>query len=212
MKTFESLFIDHMVQVCDHNPDPSHDLLHVQRVVCIAKRLALQEGANLEIVVPASYLHDCIYISKTDSKRNQASRLSADKAIELLRSWGYPERHFNNIYHAISAHSFSAQLVPETIEAKVVQDADRLDAMGAVGIFRCFAFSGLANRPLYSSVDPFCKARTPNDNSNTLDHFFTKLLHLQDKLNTNSAKIEGFKRLDTMNTYLRALEQELLSE
>jgi len=103
----------------------------------------------------------------------------------------------------------SAKINAESIEAKVVQDADRLDAMGATGIFRCFAFSGLANRPLHQFADPFCKVRTPDDSDNTLDHFFTKLLHLQDKLNTDSAKVEGSLRLHSMNLYLDSLQREL---
>lgn len=81
--------------------------------------------------------------------------------------------------------------------------------MGATGIFRCFAFSGLARRPLYRAQDPFSQYREPDDSDNTLDHFFTKLLHLQDKLNTHSAKIEGERRLQVMQDYLSSLELEL---
>src|ERR1017187_3954154 len=142
MEKFENLFESYMSNLCDENPDPSHDILHVKRVVAIAKKLSLEENANLEVVVPAAYLHDCVYISKTDQRRSQASRISADRAIELLKDWKYSEELFPAIHHAISAHSFSANIPPETIEAQVVQDADRIDAMGAIGIFRCFAFSG----------------------------------------------------------------------
>lgn len=211
MEKFEHLFEDHMTKICDANPDPSHDILHVKRVVDLAKALAKSEGAKLEVVVPAAYLHDCVYISKTDSRRTQASRLSAERAVELLREWQYPtdETTLREIHHAVAAHSFSARIAPETLEAKIVQDADRLDAMGAVGIFRCFAFSGLARRGLCEPIDPFCKSRTPNDQTNTLDHFFTKLLRLQDGLNTASAKREGQHRLTAMQSYLAALEREL---
>lgn len=211
MEKFEALFKDYMVLVCELNPDPSHDIFHVERVVALAKKLAYEEGANLNIVVPAAYLHDCVYISKTDSRRSEASRLSAEKAVELLSQWAYPEEYYPSIQHAIAAHSFSAKIKPETIEAQIVQDADRLDAMGATGIFRCFAFSGLARRPLYFTPDPFCKSRAPDDQTNTLDHFFTKLLHLHDKLNTASAKAEGAKRLHTMKLFLESLERELIT-
>ena len=198
-----------MVEVCAEHPDPSHDILHVQRVVKIAKRLAVQEKADLNVVIPAAYLHDCVYISKADSRRTQASRISADKALDLLKSWDYSSDYFPAIHHAISAHSFSSGIRAETLEAQVVQDADRLDAMGAVGIFRCFALSGLARRPFYELEDPFCKTREPNDQSNTLDHFFTKLLHLQKRLNTVSAQTEGESRVRTMMAYLKSLEQEI---
>ncbi len=209
MKNFENIFENYMIQVCKENPDPSHDILHVKRVIALAKTLALKENAALEIVIPAAYLHDCVYISKADQRRSQASRISADKAIELLKEWKYPEKYFAKIHHAILAHSFSAKIAPDTIEAKVVQDADRLDAMGAIGIFRCFAFSGLALRPLYSFDDPFCKTRNPDDSSNTLDHFYTKLLYLNNQLNTSAAKTEGTKRLKTMKFFLESLESEL---
>ena len=211
MATLEADFENYMREVCDQNPDPSHDILHVQRVVTVAKRLAVEESAKLEIVVPAAYLHDCVYISKADSRRKQSSKISADKAIELLHAWNYPEEFFPGIHHAIFAHSFSAGIVAETIEAKVVQDADRLDAMGAVGIFRAFAFSGMVGRPLYSPEDPFCETRTPNDQTNTLDHFYTKLLRLRDKLWTRSARHEGEVRLKTMTTFLESLKRELQS-
>ncbi len=130
-----------MKQVCTENPDPSHDILHVERVVSVAKKLAREEGAKLEVVIPAAYLHDCVYISKTDARRSQASRISADHAMELLKGWNYPAEFLPAVHHAIAAHSFSAKIPPETIEAKVVQDADRLDAMGAVGLCEAFALT-----------------------------------------------------------------------
>lgn len=210
MKEFENIFENYMSKLCDEHPDPSHDILHVKRVVSLAKKLAAAENADLNIVIPAAYLHDCIYISKADPRRTQASRISADKAMELLSLWNYPKEFLPAIHHAISAHSFSAKIVAETIEAKVVQDADRLDAIGAVGIFRCFAFSGLAKRPLYFDDDPFCKNRELDDQTNTLDHFYTKLLLLQDRLNTDSAKKEGLKRMKTMSSFLESLQNELI--
>lgn len=209
MDKFNKLFDDYMSQVCDQNPDPSHDIHHVRRVVQLAEKLARKEGAKLEVVVPAAYLHDCVYISKTDSRRSESSKISASKALELLNEWNYPEMHFEEIAHAIEAHSFSAGIPAQTIEAKVVQDADRLDAIGAIGIFRCFAFSGVSKRPLYSSHETFSKSRVLDDKTNTLDHFYTKLLHLPDLLQTHSAKKEGEARLATMRSYLKSLEDEL---
>lgn len=209
MEKFEILFEGYMKLVCDENPDPSHDILHVKRVVGLAKKLGVAEKANLNIVIPAAYLHDCVYISKTDTRRSKASTLSADRAISLLKEWGYREEFHSAIHHAISTHSFSAKIPVESIEAKVVQDADRLDAMGAIGIFRCFAFSGLSRRPFYYFDDPFCKERKPDDQTNTLDHFYIKLLQIHSKLSTDAAKLEGEKRLKTMNNFLNDLQAEL---
>jgi uncharacterized protein len=208
MNQLEMLCDEFMLKLCEAHPDPSHDILHVRRVVSTAKRLAAEEGAELEVVVPAAYLHDCVYVSKTDARRSQASRISADHAVELLRQWGYPEKFLPRVHHAIVAHSFSAGVPAETLEAKVVQDADRLDAMGAVGAFRCFAFSGLAKRPLYSHKDPFCVKRMPDEGSFTLDHFYTKLFKLQDLLHTAAARREGARRVETMRFLLDALKTE----
>lgn len=206
---FESQFKNFMSDVCENNPDPSHDILHVNRVVSLAKKIGQLEKANLDIVIPAAYLHDCVYLSKTDERRSLSSKISADHAVSLLKTWNYPEKFHAEIHHAIVAHSFSANIPTETIEAKVVQDADRLDAMGAVGIFRCFSFSGLAKKPFYFPEDPFCKQRNPDEKTNALDHFYTKLLNLFSKLNTDSARIEGKKRMETMNHFLKSLEDEI---
>lgn len=210
MQKFEQLFLKHMKKVCDEYPDPSHDILHVQRVVHWAKKLAKDESANLDIVIPAAYLHDCIYISKADLRRSQASKISADLALKLLKNWNYPEEHFEGIHHAIHAHSFSANITPTTIEAKVVQDADRLDAIGSIGIMRCFSFGGLAKRDLYNVEDPFCKNRTPHDKTNSVDHFYGKLLNLPKSLNTKSAQKEGQKRLHFMQNFLQELQEEII--
>jgi len=198
-----------MTELCRQNPDPSHDILHVKRVVHLAKKIAEAEGADLNVVVPAAYLHDCIYISKADSRRSQASKLSADRAVQLLTEWNYPTEYLTAIHHAVMAHSFSAGVVAESLEAKVVQDADRLDAIGAIGIARCFAFSGLAGRPIYFSEDTFCDSRKPDDSNNTVDHFYIKLLQLKNRLHTNAAKAEGEKRQATMLGYLKDLASEI---
>lgn len=209
LESFEKIFDQYLCQVCENHPDPSHDILHVRRVVESAKWLATAEGADLAVVVPAAYLHDCVWISKADSRRSLASRISAEKAGELLRSWHYPEEYIPPVMHAIAAHSFSGRIFPETLEARVVQDADRLDAMGAIGLFRCFAFSGLALRPCYHFVDPFCESRSPDDKTNTLDHFFIKLLKLAEGLNTESARREGQKRMEVLERFVSDLKREV---
>ncbi len=208
--TFESLFESRVKKVCDEHPDPSHDWLHVQRVVHNARLLSKSEKADLAIVIPAAYLHDIVYISKTDSRRSQASRLSAIEARKYLNEIHYPENYLEGICQAIEAHSFSAAIEAPSLEAKVVQDADRLDALGAIGIARCLAFSGLALRPLYSATDPFAVQRELNDSQNTLDHFFVKLLKLPEKMQTSSGKEEAKLRLHIMNSYIEALKRELL--
>src|SRR5688572_3408481 len=116
--------------------DPAHDVMHIERVVANARHLAASEGARLEIVVPAAWLHDCVTLPKDSPQRAQASRLAAAEATRLLSEWGCEPDWLPMIAHAVEAHSFSARIEPKTIEAKVVQDADRLEALGAIGLAR----------------------------------------------------------------------------
>jgi uncharacterized protein len=189
--------------------DPAHDILHIKRVVKKAKEFCIKEKACIEVVVPAAWLHDLVLVKKNDTRRKQASVLSAEAAIDFLKELGYPEKFFDHIYHAIVAHSFSGGIEPKTLEACIVQDADRIDALGAVGIARCFATAGLLKRSFYSEEDPFCKNRFSNDQLYTLDHFFIKLFKIVESLKTQSAHEEGQKRLKIMKQYLEDLSSEI---
>ena len=209
LSAFEVQFEARMARVCDAHPDPAHDMLHVRRVVANAKRLASSEGARLDVVVPAAYLHDVVMIPKTDPRRRQASRLSAAEAGVFLREIGYPPNLIADVEHAIEAHSFSARVDARTLEAKVVQDADRLDALGAIGISRCLMLSGMTLRPIYFSEDPFGENRVPDDSTNALDHFFVKLLRLPELMQTPSGRSEADRRLRIMRDFLSALESEI---
>lgn len=199
--------------------DPAHDLLHLERVVATAKRIAASEGADLRVVVPAAWLHDYVVVPKDDPRRNQASRLAAVEACAYLKDIGYAAALadaslstaslLNAIGHAIEAHSFSANIAPQTLEAKVVQDADRLDGIGAIGIARCFACSGTMNRPFYSATDPFCTTREPDDALFTIDHFYAKLFKTAASMQTASGRAEAEKRVEVMRRYLSELGEEL---
>ena len=189
--------------------DPAHDYLHFQRVVKSAKYICQQEKGQMEIVMPAAWLHDFIIIPKDDPRRKQASKLSAQAAIEFLKSIQYPGIYFEEIGHAIEAHSFSANIPAQTKEAKIVQDADRLDGIGAIGIARCFATAGVLKRPFYSEVDPFCESRPSNDSIYTIDHFYAKLLKISDSLQTASGKKLGESRTLFLKNYIDQLKEEL---
>jgi uncharacterized protein len=189
--------------------DPAHDLLHLKRVVSIAKKLCEREKGNFSVVIPAAWLHDLVIVPKNDPLRNQASRLSAESAIQYLKSIHYPAQYFDEIFHAIHGHSFSADIEVKTLEAKIVQDADRLDGLGAIGIARCFATAGLLKRPFYSLQDPFCEIRSPDDSTYTLDHFFKKLFRTAETLKTASGREEGLQRVQRMHIYLNDLKMEI---
>lgn len=189
--------------------DPAHDLLHFKRVVKLAKEICRKENAKAEVVVPAAWLHDFIIIPKNDPRRKQVSQLSAQAAVIFLKEIAYPQIYFDEIAHAISAHSFSANIETKTLEAKIVQDADRLDGLGAIGIARCFATAGILKRPFYSEIDPFCESRTIDDTQFTVDHFFAKLFKTAQTLKTDTGRVEGLKRVEAMKNYLKSLAQEI---
>jgi uncharacterized protein len=189
--------------------DAAHDLVHVERVVRNAQRLAGLEGARLEVVLPAAWLHDCVIVGKDSPQRASASRLAAAQAGEWLRAWGWPEELLPEIAHAIEAHSFSAGIAPRTIEAKVVQDADRLDALGAVGLARCLMLGGALGRPLYLPEDPFCEQRAPDDRVACVDHFYAKLLKLEATMQTSAGKAEARRRTGFLAQFLEELKREI---
>lgn len=205
---WETLFEKKITEVATLD-DPAHDLLHFRRVVQLAKKICLQEGGQLAVVVPAAWLHDLVIVPKDHPLRSQASRLSAEAAIQYLKEIGYPQEYHEDIAHAIAGHSFSADLEVKTLEAQIVQDADRLDGVGAIGIARCFAVAGMLKRSLYNAEDPFCDHRQTDDTQFTVDHFYKKLFRTVETLKTASGRFEGQRRSEQMRSYLSALRQEI---
>jgi uncharacterized protein len=205
---YETLLEDKVKTVATTD-DPAHDILHFKRVVKLAKLIAVSEKANLDVVVPAAWLHDLVNVPKNDPRRSQASRLSAEAALVFLNNINYPEIFFEEIAHAIEAHSFSANIQTRSLESQVVQDADRLDSIGAIGLARCFATAAVMKRPLYSEHDSFCAQRPVDDSLYTIDHFYKKLLVIEEKLNTKTAKSIGQRRTEYLKNYLNELKEEI---
>ncbi|CAH6870750.1 HD domain-containing protein [Vibrio chagasii] len=189
--------------------DAAHDISHIKRVVKTAKALCDQEQAKLEVVLPAAYLHDCFTFPKNHPDRAQSSTIAADKAISFLKSIDYPTSYLDEIHHAIVTHSYSANITPETLEAQIVQDADRLDSLGAIGIARCLYVGQSFNAELYNHEDPFAEHRDLDDKHYSVDHFYVKLFKLAETMNTESAKLEANKRTDYMRGFLEQLGAEV---
>ncbi|AUN97058.1 HD domain-containing protein [Bacteriovorax stolpii] len=209
MKEFEEKFAEKINSALG-SKDPAHDLAHVHRVVTTVKRLAKEENADENIVIPAAWLHDLVNLPKDHPDRKRASVLAADEAIVFLKSVEYPEKYFQGIHHAICAHSFSASIRPETIEAQIVQDADRLDALGAIGLGRLFSVITQLQRPFYDLADPFAENRPLNDKLYGIDHIHIKLKSIATTMNTASAKAEGLRRMKYIDEFLNQLKSEIL--
>ncbi|WP_156414076.1 HD domain-containing protein [Bordetella sp. N] len=169
--------------------DGAHDLNHLERVWASARTLlASSPEADPLVVMAAAYLHDLVNLPKNHPDRRQASRMSAQAAVAQLAALRFPEARLPAVAHAIEAHSYSAGIVPETIEAKIVQDADRLDALGAVGLARMFHVGGQLGRALAHATDPLALQRTADDGIYTLDHIECKLLRLPDTMQTEAGR------------------------
>lgn len=189
--------------------DSAHDVAHLRRVVAMTKVLTQSEQANPNISIAAAWLHDFVNYPKNHPQRANASFESAKKAESFLKSIGFDHADSAAVQHAIITHSFSAQVSPRTLEAKIVQDADRLDALGAIGIARCMMVGGRLDRTLYSELDPFCSTREPDDHAFTVDHFYSKLLTLESSFQTTSGRVEAHRRTEFMHLFLEQLHSEI---
>jgi len=189
--------------------DTAHDFNHIMRVYKIAKKICENENANQKLVLSAVLLHDLVSYPKSDKRSKLSSLHSSIKAKTILSKYNYSESEIRIICDAIKEHSFSVNCIPSTLEGKILQDADRLDALGAIGISRVFAISGSEHRAFYNPIDPFCTKRKPDDKNWSLDHFFIKLLRLESLMNTKHAKIEAKKRTKILRQFLRDLRQEI---
>ena len=188
--------------------DPAHDWAHIERVAATAKKLCENQNVMLECVLAGVYCHDLINLPKDHPDRKNASTLAASEALELLQKSEFDSDEIQTIQSIIREHSFSKGLTPSSLEAAIVQDADRLDALGAVGILRCAAVNARMNSGFYDPEDPLSESRELDDKSFMIDHYFVKLFKLPDLMNTPQGKGLAFKRVEFMKSFLK----ELLSE
>lgn len=190
--------------------DSAHDVAHADRVYANACQIA---GGNRDVdhtvLICASYLHDLVSLPKDAPNRADASRLAAEAALPILQSLELSTPQIENTQHAIIAHSFSAKIPPTTLEAKILQDADRIESLGAIGLARVFAVSGTLNRPLFHGTDPFAENRPLDDGVYAIDHFAVKLLKLPETMQTEGGRKLSEVRAQVLRDYLARLADEL---
>jgi uncharacterized protein len=191
--------------------DGAHDTNHLERVWRTAQELlASHPEADALVVMAACYLHDLVNLPKNDPERDQASRRSAKLARHQLAWMGFPAERLDAVAHAIETHSFSAGLTPETIEAKIVQDADRLDGLGAVGLARMFYTAGRMGCALAHGEDPLANGRALDDKAFSLDHIPAKLAKLPAMMQTDAGRRLGERRLESLLAFRTAFAAEWL--
>ena len=185
------------------NEYSGHDYFHTLRVFKMATRIAEYEGANIEIVQLAALLHDV-----DDRKLSPKTCANKDNARGFLKSNGVDDETIETICKIIGeiAYAGTDSVVPSTIEGKCVQDADRLDAIGAVGIARAFAYGGSHNRYMHNpDIQPKLNMTAEEyhkSNSTTINHFHEKLFNLKDMMSTDTAKAIAKGRDEYMKAFV----------
>ncbi|WP_206682557.1 HD domain-containing protein [Paragemmobacter straminiformis] len=189
--------------------DGAHDLGHLDRVWRACRLIAMDEAADLDILAAAAYFHDAVNLPKDAPDRATASRQSADLAVAELAAMGFPPAKLAALHHAILAHSFSANIPPETPEAKILQDADRLEALGAIGIARMFLISGQMGGGLFDAADPMALNRPLDDRRYALDHIAVKLTRIAETMQTATGRAIAAERLEWMESFRTRLLSEI---
>lgn len=206
----------HLFAVLDQDAPPpagsdgSHDMSHILRVWRSAAAIARSEPTcDIQVVVAAVILHDCVAVEKNSPLRAQASRLAAARARDIVAALDWAANRIAALVHAIEAHSFSSGIVPNTLEAQILQDADRLDAIGAIGIARCFYVAGRMGSALYDPDDFDATRRTVDDRRYAIDHFKAKLFPVVDGFRTNAGRAMAAERAAVMQRFVEAFRSEV---
>lgn len=193
--------------------DPVHNFDHIQRVYNMARRIGIAEQADIEIVLAAALLHDADGNDLTDkAKRKDHHLASADFAERILLEDGWSEERIKAVQHSIQAHRYRDNSVqPETIEAQVLFDADKLDSIGAVGVARVLAYSAIAKMPFYAQPSAKFLAtgeKEPGEPHSAYHEHLFKLRKIKDRLFTKTGKAIAAERHVTLDRYFLKLIEE----
>lgn len=187
---------------------PSHNWTHVERVYKLALKIGKEENADLFVLSLAALLHDLGRKDEFNANvKIDHAELSKELAKDILKKYKIDEKITQNVLHCIETHSFRKNLTPETIEAKVLFDADKLDSIGAIGIARSYAWVGEKNISFYSDKD-FLGTGYEKEHS-PVTEFNHKLSKVKDRLFTNTAKKIAEERHNFMSLFFEKLKKEL---
>jgi uncharacterized protein len=213
-KNWEQRFINYFTNSGPIFEDASHDLMHFRRVYKTAMKISSAEIALIDplVILAAAYFHDLVSLPKNHPDSKNSSKMASIKAGEILTNMDFPKDKITAVCHAIEAHSFSANIPPETLEAKIIQDADRMEALGALGILRTFYVCGRMGAFPYDKKDLHAENRPLNDKVYGLDHFQCKLFKLPALLQTEGGRHISQKRAEFLCYFVKKLEQDLNNE
>lgn len=215
LEQWEARYIGYLAQHYA-STDAAHDTGHFRRVWRHALKINEGEGdiADNLVLLTAAYFHDFINLPKNHPDRSKASRLCAERVRQILEQDfpAFPKEKITGVFHAILTHSFSAGITPETPEACILQDADRMEALGAIGLSRVFYIAGQMNSSLFDPEDPLAAQRTADDSRYALDHFQVKLLQLPGLMRTATGRRIAEAEAAYLQTFLDKITREILSQ
>ena len=186
--------------------DAAHDFDHVLRVLTLAERIGQAEGAAMEIVRTATLLHD---VARAEEERSGAchAKAGAERARQILA--GHPADKVESVAQAIASHRFRDQVIPQTLEAKVLYDADKLDAIGAIGIARAYALAGRRGQHLWAETPAGSLGESQSTDYTPVHEFIFKLSRLKEALFTTTARQIAKDRHRYMVEFFARLEAEV---
>ncbi len=194
-------------------PDRAHGLDHWKRVAGWTWRLykeeQLENWDNYRLAMACGLLHDCYPVAKNSPDRPRSAELSAARAGEWLKEMHWAANDIEEVVMAIEDHSFSGGRLPRTYLGKCLQDADRLEALGAFGLYRTIATGVSMGADLFSESDPWASVRPLDDKKFTIDHFFTKLLKLPETFQTATGRRYADQRAKFLEDFLDLLKRDL---
>lgn len=191
----------------------SHAFDHTERVYNLALKIGKKEKADLDVIGAAALLHDIARLKEDNKEVECHAEHGAKMAEKILKEMNFPKDKIDGVIHSIKVHRHSKGLIAETKEAKIIQDADRLDALGAVTVGRMFSTGGKINRPLYKPEVPFGKVHRGYYSESTIHGFYSKILKITpDNFNTSFAKKLARGRYKFVEKFLKQFFKEWKGE
>jgi len=188
-----------------------HDKFHVERVYNLAERIAEKENADVDVIRAAALLHDIARAMEDEGKIDDHAAEGAKMATVILEEVGFPKEKMDNVIHCIEVHRFRKGVKAKSLEAKILQDADRLDILGAIGIARVFTRGGWSNKPIHDPAVP-PKEKYDGRSETSVNHIQEKILKVKDALNTKAAKEIAEERHKFVEQFLERFLKEWKAE
>jgi len=193
--------------ILEKQPNAGHDITHTIRVRELCLHIGHLEGGDPEILEASALLHDIGRPAELQKSGVDHAAVSARLAHGILKAAGFPDDKIPSVIYAIENHRYSSNIEPTSLEARILQDADRLDISGAVGIAMTFAYTGALGRQMYHIDDPMAEDREPDDKEYALDHILSKLLLLS--MHTDTARDMAKQRNEFLNKFIDQFAEEI---